>query len=336
MRPPQSCRETDNFPGPKPVITGKAEGRTACSRSRPWDLALVATLLYCLLLHCPQVGVAFAAEGSAPPQYRFGVTPWQHGQSSDDIRALYKPLLEWLGQKVGAEFIIVGAGGYGETIDLLANELIDLAAISPVPFVLAKQRNPRVAMLATELSWDFGHKKKSPSYDGFIIVRTDRNDIKGLETLRGQRLGLVRKQSTSGYVYPVAYFNRNGIEYKSYFGRVYFLGSHSRVTDAIASGSIDVGATWDYNLKQAVSKHGPIFRVVSNTGTIPNLGVAASGTVPLTMQEKIRNALVEANDTLFKGLPAAGYVVKHDSFYDPVREVIRFVSGAPRPEGKQK
>ena len=125
-RPPQSCRETDNFPGPKPVITGKAEGRTACSRSRPWDLALVATLLYCLLLHCPQVGVAFAAEGSAPPQYRFGVTPWQHGQSSDDIRALYKPLLEWLGQKVGAEFIIVGAGGYGETIDLLANELIDL------------------------------------------------------------------------------------------------------------------------------------------------------------------------------------------------------------------
>lgn len=279
---------------------------------------------------------ASAAGSARVPLYRFGVTPWQHGQSDDDIRALYKPLLEWLGQRVGAEFAIVGAAGYGEMIDLLAYESIDLASISPVPFVLAKLRNPNVTMLVTELSWDFGNSRRTPSYEGFIIARADRDDIAGLETLRGSRFGFVRKQSTSGYVYPVAHLISQQIDFKSFFSRVYFLGSQPRVTDAVASGSIDAGATWDYNLKQAIGKHGPIFKIVAKTGTIPNLGIAANSSVPVTMQLEIREALLEAEDELFRGLPAAGYVVKDDAYYDPVREVVRLVSGAPGLVGEDK
>lgn len=311
-----------------------AEGAPVRRIPRLWVRKL-AHLFWALLL-CGQIDVVSAGDVSRLPHYRFGVTPWQHGQSNDDIRVLYKPLLEWLGQRVGAEFVIVGAAGYGETIELLANESIDLAAISPVPFVLAKQRNPRVAMLVTELSWDFGNQKKSPSYEGFIITRSDRDDITGLESLRGSRFGFVRKQSTSGYVYPVAYFIRHDIDYKAFFSRVYFLGSQPRVTDAVASGSIDAGATWDYNLKQAISKHGPIFKIVAKTGTIPNLGIAANTTVPEAMQNKIRNALLVANEELFRGLPAAGYVVKDDSYYDPVRDVVQLVAGAPGLIGEEK
>lgn len=303
------------------------------SRSQPFAWFWIAAL-FCLHFCLPIQSAS--ADNSQLPHYRFGVTPWQHGQSHDDIRALYKPLLEWLGREVGAEFVIVGAAGYGETIELLANESIDLVAISPVPFVLAKQRNPHIRMLVTELSWDFGNTKKSPSYEGFIIARADRDDLTGLESLRGSRFGFVRKQSTSGYVYPVGYFIRNGIDYRSFFGRVYFLGSQPRVTDAVASGSIDAGATWDFNLKQAISKHGPVFKILAKTGTIPNLGIAASNTVPEAMQEKIRKALLKADETLFRGLPAAGYVVKDDSYYDPVREVVELVSGTPVLIGEEK
>lgn len=301
-------------------------GRTGLGAVRLSSWARIV-LIHGLVFSSLLFGMASAGESIAPPQYRFGVTPWQHGQSDDDIRAHYKPLLEWLGRRVDAEFIIVGANGYGETIDLLANESIHLAAISPVPFVLAQQRNPRVAMLATELSWDFGNRRMSPSYDGFIIARADRDDIKGLESLRNMRFGFVRKQSTSGFVYPVGYFIRNGIDYKTFFSRIYFLGSQPRVTDAVASGSIDAGTTWDYNLKQAINKHGEVFKVVAKTGTIPNLGVAANGSVPLVMQKKIRDALLEARKGLFQGLPAAGYTVKDDAYYDPVREVVQLVSG---------
>ncbi|MGD9671567.1 MAG: phosphate/phosphite/phosphonate ABC transporter substrate-binding protein [Hyphomicrobiaceae bacterium] len=292
---------------------------------------------FCLAFYAEAVAPLPLAAGSARlPLYRFGVTPWQHGQSDDDIRSLYKPLLEWLGERVGAEFAIVGASGYGEMIDLLAYDSINLASISPVPFVLAKLRNPGVTMLVTELSWDFENNRKNPSYEGFIIARTDRDDIAGLETLRGSRFGFVRKQSSSGYVYPVAHFISNQIDFNTFFSRVYFLGSQPRVTDAVASGSIDAGATWDYNLKQAISKHGSIFKIVAKTGTIPNLGIAANSSVPSTMQLKIREALLEAEERLFHGLPAAGYVVKDDDYYDTVRDVVRLVSGASGLLGEDK
>jgi phosphonate transport system substrate-binding protein len=313
-----------------PALDRRLHATKAALRRRG-VLGLAALLL---LVVC--TSPAICAETPAVPLYRFGVTPWQHGQSADDIRELYKPLLEWLGRRVGAEFIIVGASGYGEMIDLLANESVDLAAISPVPFVLAKQRNPRVNMLVTELSWDYGNTRRSPAYEGFIIARADRHDINGLDSLRGMRFGFVRKQSTSGYVYPTANFIRNGIDYKKFFSRVYFLGSQPRVTDAVASGSIDAGATWDYNLKQAVNKHGPVFKIVAKTGTIPNLGIAANSSVPRKTQDDIRAALLEAEAPLFRGLPAAGYVIKSDSYYDPVREVVELVSGAPWLIGEEK
>lgn len=292
---------------------------------KAWIAGLTGLALIAVVIG--KVGASPEAE-SKLPQYRFGVTPWQHGQSEDDIRKLYKPLLEWLGGRVRAEFIILGAGGYGEMIDLLANESIHLGTISPAPFVLAQQRNPGVHMLVTELSWDFDSKKKSASYDAFIVARADRDDLSTLKSLRGRRFGFVRKQSTSGYVYPAAYFMRHGIDYTSFFSRVYFLGSHPRVTDAIASGSIDAGATWDYNLKYAIKKHGPVFKIITKTGSIPNLGIAANGAVPKPMQDKIRAALLEANESLLRDLPAAGYVVKDDAFYDPVREVVRLMSEA--------
>jgi len=288
------------------------------------------------LLIATLVGLFTRAYASDIPQYRFGVTPWQHGQSQDDIRELYKPLLEWLGRTVGADFVIVGANGYGEMIDLLANESIDLASISPVPFVLAKQRNPRVTMLVTELSWDYSGQSKGASYEGFVIARADRADIIGLESLRGMRFGFVRNQSTSGFVYPVAYMLRNEVDYKDFFGRVYFLGSQPRVTDAVASGSIDAGVTWDYNLRQAVAKHGPVFKIVAKTGDIPNLGIAANNAVTPTMQAKIRTALLNVDEKLLRGLPAAGYVVKDDTYYDPVREVVEFVSTAPELIGDDR
>ena len=50
----------------------------------------IAVLLIC-------VASAITCEiALAEPLYRFGVPPWQRGQSVDDIRRLYQPLLNYL------------------------------------------------------------------------------------------------------------------------------------------------------------------------------------------------------------------------------------------------
>lgn len=288
--------------------------------------AVAAVLALVVLAIC---GGQVRADESLPV-YRFGVPPWQVGQSVDDIVELYQPMMEWLGRRIGARFVIVGARNYNQMVELMTNESIHVASTSPLPFILAQLRNPQVRMLATELSWSIDGTEMDASYEAFIVARADRDEIDSVESLRGKRFGFVRTQSTSGYIYPMAYFMRSGIDYEEFFERAYFLGSHPRVTDAIAAGSIDAGATWDFNLRQAIRKHGPIFKVLAVTGTIPNLGIAANGSLPPEVQAAIQAALLEIDDSLLEGLPSAGYVVKGDSYYDPVREVLELVVSEPR------
>lgn len=267
----------------------------------------------------------------APRVYKFGVTPWQHGQSEDDIRSRFKPMLEWLGNEINARFIIVSARDYNQMIELLAHGHIDIGSISPLPFVLAQNANPEVEMLVTETSWDVTRTVKSPIYNSIIITLKDRCDITTLESLRNKSFGYVSNQSTSGYLYPLAYFKKHGVEPATYFSRVYFLGSHPRLSDAVAAGSIDAGATWDYNLKEAIAKHGQIFKIVEIVGDIPNLGIASSSTLDFQTKELIKSALLRIDVSLLDGLPAAGYVAKDASYYDSVRDVLDLMTDAETP-----
>jgi phosphonate transport system substrate-binding protein len=270
------------------------------------------------------------------PVYKFGVTSWQHGQTVDEIRGLYRPMLEWLGEEVDAEFVIVGSRGYSQITEMLANESIHLASISPTPFILAQARNPNVRMLVTELSLSLDDSNSSPFYEAYLVTHIDRDDIDSVDSMEGLRLGLVKKpESTSGYIYPAMYFSEHGVDYTEHFERVYFLGSHPRVTDAIIAGSIDVGATWDFNLKQAIKKHGDRFNIVSVIGTIPNLGIATNSSLPRDEADRIRAALLEIEPVLLEGIPSSGFVTGEDEFYDEVRRAIEHSMPLRSPVSRQ-
>lgn len=200
--------------------------------------------------------------------YKFGVPPWQKDQTIDDIRGRYKPLLDWLSQEIGHSFVIVGAKDYPEASSLLASGRIQIATISPAPYIAAKKQNPDIKMLVTHLSWNKDRTKKQDSYLGYILTLKSRKEISSATDLKGKTFGFVSKESTSGFVVPNAALQANGIDYKTFFGKTFFLGSHPRVTDAIAAGSIDAGATWDFNWNEAVAKYGDIFKPILTTPAI--------------------------------------------------------------------
>ncbi len=253
--------------------------------------------------------------------YKFGLTPWQKGQTEDDIRALYKPMLDWLGRQIDAQFVIVGAKDYKQASELLANGTVQFASISPAPFVVAQKQTPGIKMLVTEMSWNIDKTKKSDSYTGYILTLKSRDDIKTVQDLKNKNFGFVSEESTSGFIIPNALLKDQGIDYQSFFAKPFFLGSHPRVTDALVAGSIDAGATWDFNWSQSIEKHGDVFKVVLTSPPIPNLGIAVHPSVPAEIQEQVRSALLKIDAKLLEGLPAAGYVIKPDSFYDFVRQL---------------
>ena len=124
----------------------------------------------------------------AEPLYRFGVPPWQRGQSVDDIRRLYEPLLDYLGRATNAKITIVTARSYEDMVHHFATGRVDFGTISPVPYVSAQRLNPGVKLLLTELSWDPTRTKRVDSYQGMIVTLRARHDINSVDDLRGKTL----------------------------------------------------------------------------------------------------------------------------------------------------
>jgi len=100
------------------------------------------------------------------------------------------------------------------------------------------------------------------------------------------------------------------------------MGSHPRVTDAIVAGSVDGGATYGFNFRQAVKKHGNVFKVIVKSPPMPSQAIVAHPSLPDGICAGIQKALPTIDPALLKGLGRYGYVIRPDSFYDFVRSMI--------------
>lgn len=228
-------------------------------------------------------------------------------------------MLTWLGDKVGVQFKFIGANSYEDMIQLVAAGKVQLAGLGPVPFVEAKAINPKIRLLLTELKWNDAKTKLVDSYTGYILVLNNKTNLNNLKDIKGKPFAFVNHHSTSGFRYPNALLHQKGIVPESYFSKVYFLGSHPRVTDAIVSGSIAAGATWDFNWKRAIEKHGNVFKKVFQTPPIPNLTIVSHPSLPKSIADKIQKVLPTIDKSLLKGLPTAGYIKRPESFYNGMK-----------------
>jgi len=259
---------------------------------------------------------------ASSPVYYFAIPPWQKGRAVDEIRNLYTPLLKYLGKQTGSKFMFVRGRNYAHVIEMIASGKVHLANLSPVPYVLAKRKNNQINLLATELKINKINGKLTDSYQGSILVLKNRNEIQTVEDLKGKKFGFVKLESSSGYKYPNAMLRERGIIPNQFFSNVYFLGGHPRVTDALAAGSIDAGATWDFNWSQAKKKNGDIYKTILDTPPIPNLCIVAHQSMPKSVQKKIQDSLTNIDPKLLTGLPASGFAIRPDSFYNVVRTLV--------------
>jgi ABC-type phosphate/phosphonate transport system substrate-binding protein len=196
-----------------------------------------------------------------------------------------------------------------------------MAVLTSTGYVQSKRLDPDIQYLATAKVSEAGSKPVS-RYSGAIIVRKD-SGIADLEGLRGKPFAFVNQASSSGFRYPVVALDRRSINYKSHFGTLMYLGDHSFVTDAIASGLALGGATWDGNLAKAREKHGDVFLTLETFGPIVNHAIVAGRTVPISLASSLAKALLSLPSEVVgtDGFPYAGFEVLDDNAYDEARQV---------------
>ncbi len=148
----------------------------------------------------------------------------------------FEPLMTYLSKKIGIPVELTMLSRYGNIIERLRDQKIDAAFLGSFTGALAIAQL-KVEPLARPVNLD-----DTSTYVGYIFVRKDSN-IKTVADMKDKILVLVERATTAGYVFPLAWFKRHGVDDPiHYFKEKYFAGSHDATIDAVLNGQADVGA----------------------------------------------------------------------------------------------
>ena len=273
-------------------------------------------------------------EGANPDSkaINFGVTPW--GDPAK-MRVAYQPLAAYLSEKLKSRVRLLIVQEYRELVTDLRRGIVQIASFSPGAY--ADALDERIDKDSDYVaSAQLGGKNY---YRGIILAREGFNDI---ASLKDKSFAFVETGSSSGYKYPLALFLNKGIDPHRYFSKVYFLGSHPNVVEAVVGGKVDAGATWDGYVEENYPKNPPGVRVILKTDPIPYDAIVVSKRRRAPSAANLRKILValkpdtvtRAGDKVLNnqaGFPYSGYVVHSPRIYDIVRQTGRAVGNYRKP-----
>jgi phosphonate transport system substrate-binding protein len=250
-----------------------------------------------------------------PKRLVLGLTPFL---SEEQMLREYRPLADYLAEKIGLPIELQVAPSYSDLSGMLTRYQFHLAILAPFNYVQAKRDNPDLILLATHIA------DGSSTYAAYIVTR-ERNGFQALNDLAGKRFAFVDKHSTSGYLYPLAHLRSAGIEPESFFGSIVYAGNHERLIDMVLSGKVDAGATYSTAYKMAADKG---LRILAKTGRIPFDAYVASPRLDQALVGQIRDVLLQLNTRTDDGRRMLGrltningFVQVGDDHYDEVRRV---------------
>lgn len=159
---------------------------------------------------------------------------------------------------------------------------------------------------------------------GLFALR--ESPIETIGDLRGVRAAWVDRESASGYVVIRAALRQMGVSLVSAFSDEVFVRSHSEIARALATRTVDVGATcFNYVsgtveiARSGFKDHGGLrdadVRLVAQAGPIPADMLAAHRSVPQRLVTALTGALVEARSPALHA--AAKALVHADGFVRP-------------------
>lgn len=287
---------------------------------RAVGFCLKVFLFSLVLIGCfPRLPSAVASEN-----YIFAVYPVN---DPDRMLAAFRPLVDFIAAETGVSVRLVVTKNYEEMTRRIADGSVHFAFFTSSGYVKHARSIQGLVYLATYAELD--SKGLVTPYYHSTIISLEEGPVDALADLKGRNFGFTDKNSTSGYKVPLTMLRALGMEPDSFFGKVFFLGRHDSVVEALRAGSIHGGAVSDGTLYSAVGRYGDIFRVLAVSDPIPLDAVVAARGVKAEHVEAVRAGLVSlapdsAPVSAFRelGWPAAGFVVLGDEFYEPLRKAL--------------
>ncbi len=292
---------------------------------RPWSL--VGGILGAILLLAVVGAGGYWLFGSREgrPTLRFGLAEYMPKEAGGSV---ISDLAKFLAEQTGARVATLYGRDPMSVLEDLHEGRIDLAFVSPLLFVRARQRHLDLIPLCSIRSGQRG------VYQGLIVGRVDRH-INKLSDLKGKTFCWVSRNSTSGYLLPYLTFLDAGYDPDKLFGKQVWAGSHEKALEYLQNGLCDAVAVFDalfYDKLGRIRKFG----VIAPTGPIPQDILVASPHMDQVTRFWIQDVFLSADRRLLAKHPLAGefqitaFVPFRAASYEMIRRALVRVEGNGR------
>lgn len=166
-------------------------------------------------------------------------------ESPTELQRKFKPLGEYLEQKLGMKVEFTPVSDYAAAVESLVNNKLDMVWFGGFTFIQAKVRSNNQVIPLVQREED--EKFKS-------VFITTRSDITSLQDLKGKTFSFGSESSTSGHLMPRSYLLAAHVDPDTDLKRIAFSGAHDATIAAVAGGKVDAGAlnisVWEKMLAQ--------------------------------------------------------------------------------------
>ncbi len=202
----------------------------------------------------------------------------------------YKPLGAYLGVRMDCDVEFVIFSGYSTVLKAIRDGTVDGAFLGSFATALAIEKLG-VEPLARPV-WLDG----SASYRGLILVRKEAG-IHSVKQMKGRRLVFVDSMTFGGYIFPLAYLRRHGVEDpETYFQSSYFAGSHDAAIQSLLDGKAEVGCSKNTIFFRQAKEKPEIMKsleVLAESPEVPSNALAVRKDLPDSLRSAIRATLME-------------------------------------------
>ena len=228
-----------------------------------------------------------------PKEITFATVPVE---TTQDATKKMEPLVNYLSERLGVKVNFRNGADYAAVTIAMQSKEVDVAWYGPASYLDARDQAGAEAIIK-ENSLTAG--------DGYfsVIIASLNSGIESLEDAQGRDFAFVDPSSTSGFRVPMYTFcNKLDIDPNTYFKRTFFAGTHENVILGVSNGSLDIGATYDLGIVNAVNK-GQVsnddFKIIFTSDKIPASPIAVRGDLPESLKTEIQKALLDFDDEAF-------------------------------------
>lgn len=212
-------------------------------------------------------------------------------ENPDQLMENVEPVVEYLERQMGVPIRHFVATDYSGVVEALRNNSADMGFMGPLQAVIANRQAGAYPILGEVYNGE-------PTYVSKIFVRRD-SGIKSIADLKGRTMAFVDPISSSGFMYPLDIFQREGLitgAPEEYFRKIYFAGGDEQAIRAVFNGFVDAAGVSQYAFNLLRGNERNQIVALAESRPIPSHCVVVRKGVGKARVDSVRNALLALND----------------------------------------